>query len=347
MLFMRRYIAIGAAIGTVLGTIIGKIWVLLKRFFRFVFSLISEKVSERREEKEAETSIKNHTRTINCVTPFQQYYLDKYKKMEAEGKKIEWYYVEQTTNSNYPYPCATEDEKDFMDDGKEPLKDGYLPAAYWAMIYYGVESNDYLYYDPDKKAYWKNYIVTNAKNGDRWCQALLVAAEKGFMQSDAWCTPEENAQWKELYEDTLINDARFGDPRARIGVAWAGLDGTRNDDEKKERYYRMAGESGYGDGYVLLAKHIELKDFNETGEVYTYGDAKSCAYYNLIKQAAETNNGVLAGWCQDTIGSMYLSGECGFEKNPQKAKAMYEQAIENEYEPAISSLDTLKSLYGV
>ncbi len=344
---MRRSIAIGAAIGAVLGTILGKLWVLLKRFFRFIFSLVSEKISEKREEKAAETTIKTHTKATNGVTPFQQFYLDKYKKMESEGKKIEWYYVEQTTNSHYPYPCATEDEKDFMDDGKQPLKDGYLPAAYWAMIYYGVKGDAYLYYDLDKKEYWKNYIVTNAENGDRWCQALLVAAEKGFMQSDAWCTPEENAQWKELYEDALINDARFGDPRARIGVAWAGLDGTREDHDKKERYYRLAGESGYSDGYFLLAEHIKLRDFDKTGEIYTYGDEKSCAYYSLINQAAEANNGILTGWCQHTIGDMYLSGECGFGKNPQKAKFMYEQALENGFERASSSLDTLKRLHNV
>ena len=237
-----------------------------------------------------------------------------------------------------------------MDKHEEPLKEGYLPAAHLAMVSYGNElmcDGETLYYDLDKKAYWKNYIVTSAENGDRWCQALLVAAEKGFYMSDLWCTPEENAQWKEWYEETLINDARFGDPCARIGVAWAGLDGTRNDDEQKERYYRTAGESGYGDGYVLLAKHIQLKDFNETGKVYTYGDEKSCAYYDLIRCAAETNNGILVGWCQDTIGDMYLSGECGFEKDPQKAKSMYEQAIVNGYEPAISSLDTLKRLHNV
>ena len=344
---MRRYIAIGAAIGTVLGTIIGKLFALLSRFFRFIFSLISEKISEKREAEVIDASVKNHTIPINSVTPFQQFYIDKYKKMEAEGKKIEWCYVEQTTNSNYPYPCATEDEKDFMDDGKEPLKDGYLPAAYWAMIYYGVENDTYLYHDLDKKEYWKNFIVTSAENGDRWCQALLVAAEKGFLQSDAWCTQEENAHWKELYEETLINDARFGDPCARIGVAWAGLDNTRNDNDKKERYYRLAGESGYSDGYFLLAEHIELKDFNETGKIYTYGDEKSCAYYNLINLAAETDNGILAGWCQHTIGDMYLSGECGFEKNPQKAKIMYQKALNNGFDRALSSLDTLKSLYNI
>lgn len=277
----------------------------------------------------------------------QDFYTNKYKKMESEGKFIDWSIVNSTSNGEYPYPCATEAEKEMMDDGKKPLKAGFVPAIVSSFMYYGdnlyenLDTDIRVYQDSDKVAFWKKYLVDSARENNRWCQAVLVVAENGKYYSDYWCTQEENKQWQALYKENLEADAVKGVPEAALAVANTGLCGTANDEKAKARFYQLAGEAGLGDAFFLLAEQYKMTIYQETKKVFTWGDEDCCAYYYLIGEAAKTDNGETVGWCQNEIGCLLMNGECGFEKNLKSAKLLFEYALKNNCSKAQYNYDRL------
>lgn len=340
--------SIGYAIGWVFTKIIGGIFKGIIYIFKGIFKLIKSFVSGVKEETQAASSECNED---GYIDEFKAEFIEKYKELEQKGVKIDWYEVEHTMTSEYPYPCATEKEKEIMDNGMSPLKHGYIPAVVDAFSFlnygnYEGDNIDYtnrlVYPDEEKIAYWKNYLIEKAQSGDRWSQAALVVAENGKYYSDFWCSKEENAQWKQQYEKALFEDSRAGDPATMLAVASFGLDGTNDDIEKRQAYYKTAADAGFADAYVLLAKDLEMQYYRETGNVYVWGDENSCAYYKMIEKAAMLDNGITCGWCRKQIGDLYIDGECGYEKNLGAAKRFYESALQFGYKEAQSGLDTIE-----
>ena len=275
-------------------------------------------------------------------TTVQRYYIDKYKKLAANGKEVDWDIVKLTTNDDYPYPCVNEYEQDDFDK-KNPASSlqGYIPEISKLLLTYSVSgqnNNDPRCGDIDKLNYWKDYLIKSAQNNDRWCQAFLVIIEERGLFCNCLAEDAVKYRWVDTYKSQLISDAINGNPEAMIAVAWAGLDDTNTDTDKRMLYYETAGSLGYGDGYYLLAEHKRLQKYIQTNEVAVWGDADSCEFNRLYALAAETNNGKTVGWCQYTVAELYEKGECGFPVNIDKAIELCELACRNGCSLAESSL---------
>ncbi|MBE6799861.1 MAG: hypothetical protein E7529_01500 [Ruminococcaceae bacterium] len=336
-----------------IGWVVGKLFSLLVDLFKWVFRKIGEAI----KNKNSESSVKytnhsydnsNNTDTVDQNEEFSivEFFVDKYKEMETNGKQINWNIVEQTSKGDYPYPCATEDELEMMDNGKKPLKTGFVPAIVNALFTYGFDDGTgyYLVYpDKDKVDFWVGNITARATNGDRWCQALLVSASEKRNHSDLWCTTEESSLWNDLYRKNLIQDAENGDPEAMLAVADMKLGRMGNDRRERGPFYQAAGEAGLGDAYFLLAEEYRMAVYEEKGRPFAWGDDDCCGYYMMIAEAAKTNVGHTIGWCKNEIAELFVNGECGFIKNLDSAKLFYESALKCGYEKAAEGLKRLEN----
>ncbi len=287
---------------------------------------------------------------LKHVLEEQQLYnlcIEKYKIMASEGKVIDWYCVEKTSNDIYPYPCATECEQRYFNDPTYQVLRGdaisivCLIHNYVEGLYEENNNSDItVHKDYDKANYWKSVLVKGAEGGNRSFQAALITG--GYL-CDLWNPEKERMTFKDKYEKALFLDAQNGSTKAQYAVAQFELDGAIRGSQKKKEYLESAARDGYGDAYYWLAKDFKrTKEWDEKIPI-TYGDENSCYFYSLYLKGANTNNGAFVGHMQDWVADCYQNGECGFPEDLEKAKYYYSLAVKNGNSASKSSLNYILS----
>jgi len=272
------------------------------------------------------------------------YFLKKYDQMEKEGKVIDKYYVMETKKVEFPYPCATELEYDKFTSLQEPLNKGEVVSILNILHSYSEglgndchESEYIIHKDFDKVEYWKRFLVEGAENGNRMYQAALIT--DAFF-SHLWNSDDEKKIYKEKYEKKLYDDAENGNAYAQMAIAVTCLGTVKYGSDEAIELLEKASNSGVGDAYYYLVRALDAKLFKEN-LLPVYGDERYCRNYRLHLKGADINNGIFAGNQQDMVGDAYRDGECGFEKDIEKARHYYKLAVSNGYRLSEWSLKNL------
>ncbi len=275
----------------------------------------------------------------SSISEKQNPYIHKYKRMEAEGKVIDWDCVKRTDNSKYPYPCATKSEKNRIDNAiKNYIKGIFALTQIYTMGQSENKNNtdSTIYKDLDKKNYWKNKLIEYANSGNRNAQASLIYKSE---YCEDLLSVEERQLYENKYKEKLIADAENDDPFAQFAVAEFELNGAVRESDKRSTYLKNAGNAGIGDAFYLLAQDFifecmhKNKDFNEKENIDYF--------YDLYIKGVNTGNGVFLGEMQNDIGRCYYEGINGFKKDLVIAKQYYENAIKNGSKEAINNLEVL------
>lgn len=94
--------------------------------------------------------------------------------MERIGKKIDWHEYEKSIDAGWPYPVATERERENIESrDKQVLRKHAINISLILRIYKSgciEEENDtelIVWKDEEKVNYWKNVLIEGAVNGDR------------------------------------------------------------------------------------------------------------------------------------------------------------------------------------
>lgn len=274
-----------------------------------------------------------------------EYYRNKYKRMEQAGMKIDWWEFRQSVEKGWPYPVATEEEKDEISSSQNQALRGYARSIIHLLFSYthGLfeESNDSemtIYKDEDKVRYWRNVLVQGANQGNRNYQGALI---KVSGMNEGWLSNEQRQLFKEKYEECLLSDAEAGDPQAMYAVADNCLGEASYGSEYRRVLAEKAARAGVGDAAYLCGEIYQLECYEKekNGEPDSYEYSKKIRYYLM---GVESNNGAMLGVMQDLVADAYRDGDAGLPKDLNKAIYYYRLAAQNGYEMAEYRLQTIE-----
>lgn len=268
------------------------------------------------------------------------FYRNKYKAMELDGKTINWCEFNRSVDKKWPYPVATEAERNAIESFDNQVLRNHAFSIFNLICKYSMgmleEANDgevSVYKDLDKVAYWKDILIQGAEQGNRSFQAALVTKLGIYDDSmHGWISEQERQFFIEQYEAKLIDDAKADNPEAMYAVAEFCLGEATFGSEYRRLMAEKAMNAGIGDAAFLSSKICE-------SDSYLKGD--SWEYSDMLKfyaKGVECNNGAMLGIMQDCIAGAYRDGEAGFSKDIEKAIYYYKLAVSNGRESALSSL---------
>lgn len=284
-------------------------------------------------------------RNTNAGDPTVEYYRNKYKRMEQAGMKISWWEFQQSVEKRWPYPVATEKERDEISSSQNQALRGYADSIVELLCLYthGLfeERNDSemtVYKDEDKVEYWKAVLVRGAAQGNRSFQAALVS-DRG--RTLGWLDNEQSRLFVERYERSLLLDAEKGVPEAMYAVAAFCLGEASYGSEYRRVLAEKAAHAGVGDAAYLCEKIYQLECYKkkENGEPDSYEYSEKIRYYLM---GIESNNGAMLGVMQDLVADAYRDGDAGLPKDLNKAIYYYRLAAQNGYEMAEHRLQTIE-----
>ena len=192
-------------------------------------------------------------------------YRMKYEKMELEGKIISWSAFNETSSGIWPYPVATDGEKDAIEGNQKRAISGHAPDISELINTYrngiGEDANNpgwTIFRDEEKAEYWKHILIDGAERGNRAFQAALVATNGMGGILMGWLSQEEYDVYRVLYENVLIDDANMGVPEAQYAVAEFCLGEAVFKSEERKRLVESAMRSGLADAAFLRGRIYEL-----------------------------------------------------------------------------------------
>ena len=269
------------------------------------------------------------------------FYQNKYKKMELNGKVIDWLEFNQSVDRKWPYPVATEAEREAIESfNKQALRNHAFSISYLLYSYSNGVSEDSnisditIYKDSDKVAYWKEILINGAEQGNRAFQAALVT-KAGIYDGSVygWINEQERACFIERYELKLIEDAEAEDPEAMYAVAQFHLGDAASDNKYRCLIAEKAMNAGIGDAAFFLSSEV----YKLKGTTWEYSDI-----IKFYAKGVECNNGAMLGIMQDCIAEAYRDGEDGFPKDIEKAIYYYKLAASNGCRSALTALEIIE-----
>lgn len=265
---------------------------------------------------------------------------EKYKRMEGEGKKVNWWEYERSINLHWPYPVATEAERDHIEQGACQVLRGHAPDIMQVISDYTVglcenynDDDMTIWKDEDKANYWKQILVTGAELGNRAYQASLITDNGYGGKHQGWISEEEYETFERMYRDSLLRDAESGDPDAQYAVAEFCLGDAKYGTDLRRTYADNAMHGGVTDAAYLR------------GEIYksdAYLAKENWEYEEVLKfyrNAVDNSEGSMLGYMQDCIADAYRDGEGDFPVDKGKAVYYYNLAVKNGSSSAKSTLE--------
>lgn len=290
-------------------------------------------------------STKTVNRNTNTGNPTVDYYRNKYKRMEQAGMKIDWWEFQKSVEKGWPYPVATEREREDICSFEHQALRGDAGSIIQLLFSYShgsfEESNDSdltIYKDEDKVHYWRNVLIQGAEQGNRNFQAALIG-KVGINQG--WISDDRRQLFRERYEERLLADAEAGDPQAMYAVADNLLGEASYGSEHRRVLAEKAALAGVGDAAYLCEEIYRLACYEKekNGEPNPYEYSEKIRYYLM---GVESNNGAMLGVMQDLVADAYRDGDAGLPKDLNKAIYYYRLAAQNGYEMAEHRLQTIE-----
>lgn len=280
----------------------------------------------------------------NKETNVIRHYKEKYEKMQKEGKKIDWREYEKSIDAGWPYPVATERERESIESiDKQVLRKHAINISSILRIYKSgcmEEENDTgltAWRDEEKVNYWKNVLIEGAANGDRTFQAALASS---FDRVDGliggWLTEAEKQQFIDLYEQDLIADAEAGDADAMYAVAEFCMGKADGVNEYRKMMAEEAMNKGSGDAAYLCAELYKV-DCLVKGTQWEYNEV-----INYYKKGADCDNGAMLGIMQELVAEAYSVDDEGLPRDIDKSVYYYNLAISNGNKQALDGLKFMK-----
>lgn len=284
------------------------------------------------------------TAAENKETNAIRHYKEKYQEMEREGKKIDWHEYEKSIDAGWPYPVATECERESIESRSRQVLRMHavdISSILWSYKIGSMEENNDTEYtvwkDEDKAEYWKNVLIEGAANGDRTFQAALASS---FDRVDGliggWLTEAEKQQFIDLYEQNLIVDAEAGDADAMYAVAEFCIGKADGVNEYRKMMAEEAMNKGSGDAAYLSAELYKV-DCLVKGIQWEYNEV--IKYY---KRGADCDNGAMIGVMQELVAEAYSVDDEGLPKDIDKSVYYYNLAISNGNKQALDGLKFMK-----
>lgn len=245
--------------------------------------------------------------------------LDMGRELESQGN-----YLLDSMNANLPYFCETELEYLlFFDEGK-PILIGFVDGI-MDMI------SRYTYTDihPSKQKYWKQTLLEMAIAGNLEAQGALCK----IPPDDKAFSDQERSDFKAKYEVALQKLAEEGNPYAQLAV---GKYLAPYASEETIDWFTKAANQGLGDAWYYLGnaygRTINVDRAGKFRETPLQGEEEK-KWSNLRDEcwfrAANSDNGIMVGYCQWWTGTNYEDGDSIFPKDLEKAKFWYQKASEN------------------
>lgn len=213
-------------------------------------------------------SVQEEATEVDLLTKYRM----KYEKMEREGKNISWSAFNETSGGIWPYPVATDGEKDALEGNQKRAISGHAPDISELINTYrngiGEDANNpgwTIFRDEEKAEYWKNVLITGAENGNRAFQAALVATNGMGGLLMGWLSQDEYDVFRVMYENVLLDDANAGVPEAQYAVAEFCLGEAAFKSEKRKELAEVAMKRGLADAAYLRGGIYEL-DCYESGQ---------------------------------------------------------------------------------
>lgn len=284
-------------------------------------------------------------RPVDPVNTSVEYFRNKYRRMERDGKKIDWWEFKQSVEKAWPYPVATEKETDKISSFSSQALRGNANSIIELLSAYSIglfeNSNNpeiSIYRDEDKVRYWKDVIVQGAAQGNRSFQAALICNRS---RTESWLNDEQYRFFKEQYEELLLSDAEAGVPEAMYAVANFCLGDAIYRSTRRHWLAEKAMNAGVGDAAYLCEEIYRLDCYQKTknGEPDPYEYSEKIRFF--LKGVA-CNNGTMLGVMQDVVANAYRDGDAGLPKDVNKAVYYYRLAVQNGYEMAESSLHAIE-----
>lgn len=280
------------------------------------------------------------TAAENKETNAIRHYKEKYQEMEREGKKIDWHEYEKSIDAGWPYPVATECERESIESRSRQVLRMHavdISSILWSYKIGSMEENNDTEYtvwkDEDKAEYWKNVLIEGAANGDRTFQAALASS---FDRVDGliggWLTEAEKQQFIDLYEQNLIVDAEAGDADAMYAVAEFCIGKADGVNEYRKMMAEEAMNKGSGDAAYLSAELYKV-DCLVKGTQWEYSEV-----INYYKKGTDCDNGAMLGIMQELVADEYKSDSGSFPKDIDTAVYYYNLAASNGNKGAANQL---------
>ena len=273
------------------------------------------------------------------------FYKAKYQKMEQKGCDIDWWAFQNSIDRGWPYPIATEAERDAIQRfDKQALRNHAIDISELLYKYSQgslEQSNDSevtIYKDNDKVKFWKQYLIHGAKQGNKTFQAALIS-EAGIHNGVfcGWETEDEQTYFRDLYEVQLIREAENVDSQAMYAVAEFCLKDAKYGSARRKLLAENAMKAGLGDAAFLCAE-IYKSEISLNKKSWEYKIVLQYYY-----RGVECNNGAMLGSMQDCLADAYRDGEEGFPKDYDKAIYYYQLAAQNGSESAQSTLRLIEA----
>lgn len=237
------------------------------------------------------------------------------------------HYQIMSKEKGWPYLCDTEEEYDLLASQTDlPFKGGM--KAILSLIF-SYQYGGYIAKNETKANYWRNFVRAKAGSGDYVAQAALITN-----QSKRLFPEDEYLANKAKYEEKIWQAAKEGNKYAEYAV---GLFLTEYGDPDTIMWLTLAGEQGLTDAYYDIAMNaLDAKYYSkDQNQLATFAEK-----FKYFKLAAECDNGIFAGYCQDVLADAYVEGQY-IERDKRKAEYWYRKAIMNG---SVSSEYSLKLL---
>lgn len=274
------------------------------------------------------------------------YYRKKYEQKAAEGKPFDLWEFESSVDRGWPYPVATEAERELVcSSTNQPLRGNASSILLLIKTYLQgqcLDSDDsdlIVYPDQDKVKFWKDILISGAENGNRLYQAALITGLVGLNPvNSGWMSVEEGNAYKEKFESSLIRDALAGDGIAAYAVAAMCVGDAKYGSNYRSKMTQVAMNAGIADAYYLGSEIY--RSYSYSKDSYSYGEI--LRYYMAAK---DCTSGAMLGVMQYFVGDAYSSGEEWVEQDLSKAIYYYRLALKNGMYSAASSLELLQQRY--
>lgn len=128
-------------------------------------------------------------------------------------------------------------------------------------------------------------------------------------------------------QQVLLQQAQQGDVQAQFQLGSSYFVGQPVKDLKQAEYWwKQAADKGQADAAVSLAYLYTGRDVPE------FANQREMLRY--LNQAAAANNPL----AQHILGTLYLRGEAGVQRDPDQARRLYESACKQRYEASCRAL---------
>lgn len=254
------------------------------------------------------------------------------------GREIEddGYYVTKSLEERLPYFCETEREFDYFCNEEKPVLKGAVYGILDLASFYSYQERVHL----SKQKYWKQTLQEMAMAGNLEAQAILCTRRARVAFSEG-----EINGFKLQYEKALYELAAAGNPQAQLAVGeYLAPYGSR----EKIDWLTKAANQGIGDAWYHLGEayntmiYIDEKGNRRTTPLSEEQIRKLSNMRNECRfRAADSNNGIMVGYCQYWVGTNYEEGDSIFPKDLEKAKYWYQKAVEHGSKRAESCLQRL------